>query len=144
MKNTLKLIAAVAIAAVAFTQTSSAVPISGTIGFSGTALLDASTVGASTQVVSWGQNTVGITSGTFASVVSGSIVSLISPWSFNSGARAGFWNVGGFTFDLAGSSVFQNLGGFLSVNLVGTVSGNGYDTTALSGRVTIQIGRAHV
>ena len=138
MKNTLKLIATVAIAAMAFTQTSSAVPITGTIGFSGTAQLDGSTVGTSTQVLSWGVNTVGITSGSFASVVSGSIVSLISPWSFNSGARTGFWSVGGFTFDLSGSSVFQNAGGFLSVNLVGTVYGNGYDVTALAGRVTIQ------
>jgi hypothetical protein len=138
MKNTIKLIAALAVAAIAFTQTSSATPITGTIGFSGTANLDGSSVATSSQVLSWGTNTVGITSGSFSGVPIGAVVTLIAPWSFNSGARAGFWQVAGFTFDLAGSSIFQNSGGFLSINLVGTVFGNGYEVTALSGRVTIQ------
>ena len=138
MKNTLKLIAAVAIAAVAFTQTSNAAFINGTIGFSGTAQLDGSTVGTSTQVVSWGANTVGITGGDFNSVALGSAVALASPWFFNSGAINSFWAVGGFTFNLTSSSVFSNAAGFLSINLVGTVSGNGFTPTALHGRVTIQ------
>jgi hypothetical protein len=136
MKNTLAIIA-LAAAALVFTQTSQAVPITGTIGFSGTAQLDGSTVATSTQVVSWGTNTVGIASGSFAPTI-GLQAILASPWFFNSGALNGFWTVGGFTFNMSSSSVFSNAGGFLTIVIAGTVTGNGYDATALAGRVTIQ------
>ena len=138
MKNSLKLIAAVAVAAVAFAQTASAALITGNIAFSGGAQTDSAAANSSTMVVAW--NTVKVTSdsGSFSTVAIGSLVSLAAPWSFNSGAIAGFWSVGGFTFNLTSSAVNINSGGFLGVNIVGTVSGNGFQPTAMSGSFTMQ------
>jgi hypothetical protein len=140
MKNKLALIAVVAAVAAALSPSVQAVPITGVIGFSGTAQLDGSSVGTSTQVISWGaDNVTGIANGSFAGL-SGSPVTLAAPWLFNSGSLSSFWAVGGFTFNLASSTVFLNSQGFLSILLTGTVvSGNpNFDATAFTGRVTIQ------
>ena len=138
MKNTLKLIAAVAIAAVAFTQTSNAALITGNIAFAGGAQTDSATANGSTMVVAWNNVKVTSDSGSFSTVAINSLVSLASPWSFNSGAINSFWNVGGFTFNMTSSAIGVNSGGFLGVNIVGTVSGNGFMPTAMSGSFTIQ------
>lgn len=135
MKNIVKILAVAAVA-VALTQTVQAVQITGNIGFSGSAVLNANTEAAATGVVANGwQNVVtgSADSGAFSSIGANVPVTLLSPWSFNSGPLASFWTVGGFTFNLTSSSVFSSAGGFLNVVLAGTVSGNGFTTTAFAG-----------
>ena len=134
MKNILTIVAAVAVA-VAFTSTVQAVPqpLTGNIGFAGSAVLNSSDVSTATKVVSWNSTVVNSESGSFTSISLGSAVLLASPWSFNSGVLNNFWQVGGFTFDLSSSSIFSLAGGFMNVVIAGTVSGNGYAATAFSG-----------
>ena len=115
-----------------FHQTAQAVPITGNIGFSGSAQLDSTSVQTATKVVSWNKNTVDSESGSFSSVPIGSAVLLASPWMFNSGTLNNFWTVGGFTFNLISSSVFSQ-NSFLNVNLIGTISGNGFDVSPFTG-----------
>jgi hypothetical protein len=139
MKNILKFVA-VAVAAVALTQTVQAVPqIVGNIGFAGSATLNSKSITSATQVTSWGTNVVTGESGSFVGFVPiFSQVLLASPWSFNSGILNNFWKVGGFTFDLSNSSVFSLAGGFLNIVLNGSVSGNGFAATPFSGSISIQ------
>ena len=141
MKNIFKIVAATAVA-VAITQTVQAVPnpINGNIGFSGTAVLDTSDANTATKVITWGtDNVVGSDSGSFVGLVTiGDAVTLLAPWSFNStGPLNNFWKVDGFTFTLNSSSIFSQVGGFLNVSISGTVSGNGFDTTAFSGSLQL-------
>ena len=136
MKNTFIVFAGAAVLTVALTQTDQAVPITGNIGFSGTADLNAHSVNTATAVVAggWGNTTVGSDSGSFAFIPTLTpVVMTSSQWNFVSGALPAFWSVGGFTFDLASSSIFSQGGGFLNVLLAGTVSGNSYDPTAFTG-----------
>jgi hypothetical protein len=132
MKNIFKIVAAAAVAVV-LTQAAQAVPISGNIGFSGSAVLNTGNANSAAEVVSWGTNVVNSESGSFLSIPLNSGVILASPWTFNSGVLNNFWTIGGFTFNLSSSSVFSQVGGFLNVILNGTVSGNGFDATAFSG-----------
>ncbi|HEX7654945.1 MAG TPA: VPDSG-CTERM sorting domain-containing protein [Verrucomicrobiae bacterium] len=142
MNNITKL-AAVAAVAAALTQTSQATTITGNIGFSGSAQLNGADVASSSYVSAWvngngvNDNKVGLASGDFASLI-GQTVTLTSPWSFVSSNFGTFWQVGGFTFNLASSSVASNAGGFLNIVLAGTVTGNGFEATSFTGRVTIQ------
>lgn len=145
MKNIIKLGVA-AVIAVALSYTASAVPITGNIGFSGTAVLDTGSVVTATKVVSWGTNTVGAESGTFAlyngGIPIGTQVTLAAPWNYSTGgALANFWQVGGFTFNLLSSTsaVFVLNGTtYLNIALVGTVSGNGFTATAFTGSFSTQ------
>lgn len=133
MKFKLSIIAAVATAVMAFTSTIQAVPLTGNIGFSGSATLNSSDANTATQVVSWGTNAIDSRSGVFVGFVTiGDVVALVSPWNFTSGAVANFWQVDGFAFNLASSSATIG-GGFINVVLAGTVSGHGYDPTAFTG-----------
>jgi hypothetical protein len=136
MKNKTIAIIAAAICASALPLNLYAVPITGNIGFDGAAELNGPNVQTATKVVSWIDNTVGKSSGTFASIPVGTVVTLTSPWSFNSGPLSNFWMVDGFTFNLlSSSSAIQNIGGILFLNVVlsGTVIGNGFDPTSFSG-----------
>jgi hypothetical protein len=141
MKNTILTLAGAAAVFLAVAQTSSAVPITGNIGFSGSVQLNSGSVATATTAVNWFGTVVtpNSTSGTFlASLGSagGQAVTIASPWSFTSGAIANFWSVGSaptFTFNLLSSSVASNDGTFLNVVLVGTVSAIGFDTTAFTG-----------
>jgi hypothetical protein len=128
----------VALAALALTQTVHAVPITGNIGFSGTANLDSSSAQTAAEVVTWGPNVVGSTSGSFVSVAIGSAVTLAPAWFFTSGSVNNFWSVGGFTFNLTSSSIHSQDSLFLNDILTGTVSGNGFTTTAFSGAFSVQ------
>jgi hypothetical protein len=117
-----------------------AVPITGVIGFSGTAQLDGPTVDTSSEVLSWsGNNVTGIASGSFAGL-SGSPVALASPWFFNSGVLNNFWVVNGFTFDLTSSHIYSSSSKSISVILTGTVVSTiaGLDPTSFIGDFTVQ------
>lgn len=89
-------------------------PISGNITFVGGVTLDTSSAGTATEVLSWtgpggtGMPIVLSDDGSFSSIAPGTPVSFTAPWFFNSGAVAGLWSVGGFSFDLTSSHiVFQ-------------------------------------
>lgn len=117
-----------------------AVPITGVIGFSGTAQLDGATVNSSSEVLSWSaNNTTGLASGSFTGLT-GSPVALASPWFFNSGVLNNFWVVNGFTFNLASSHIYSTSDKSISVILAGTVVStiSGLDPTAFIGNFTIQ------
>lgn len=140
MKKTIITLVSIAAFAVALTQTARGVPITGIIGFSGTAQLDGQTVGTSTEVLAWhGNNITGVTSGSFAGLT-GSPVILAAPWFFNSGLKNNFWTVAGFTFNLTSSSVSSTSAKSITIALAGTVVSSiaGLDPTAFIGNFTVQ------
>jgi hypothetical protein len=139
MNNLFKIVAAVVVA-VALGRNAQAVPITGGITFSGTATLNSNNIAKAASVTSWGTNKVTAISGTFLSFGSislGDVVKLAPNWSFDSGVLGKFWQVGGFTFNLADSSAFSLVSGVLTIILNGSVSGNNFDVTPFSGTVTI-------
>lgn len=138
MKNNwLKVLAAVA-ATICFNTGVQATSVNGSITFTGGVTLDTSSAGTATAVTSWtgtsgsGSPIVLTDAGDFATFVSpGATVAFASPWSFNSGALASFWSVGGFTFDLISSVISGQSTHAVSVAGTGTVSGNGFDPTSI-------------
>jgi hypothetical protein len=113
-----------------------ATPITGNIGFSGAVQLNSTSANSATAATAWYNTVAASPSGSFVGLVNnGDAVSMsgATPWSFNSGALANFWSVDGFTFNLISSSIFSQVGGFLNVNLIGTVVGNGFTPTAFNG-----------
>lgn len=148
MKNMIK-IAGVAAVALVLTQSIQAVPIqaNSAIGFTGAVTFDTSSAGTATAVTSWINPTVKLDSGSFSSIAVGTSATFnnIANWNFATGPGANFflWSVGGFTFDLAVSSITSQGGtagvnGYVVVNGSGTVMGNGYTPTTLSWSFTSQ------
>ena len=135
-----------ALAGVAATQTASAVPITGNIGFTGEAVVNSSEASTATMVTQWNATQViGNPNGSFASagVTQFETAIFSSPWVFNDTTPiTSFWSVGGFTFALANSFIDPTgTGGTLGhssikVDVNGSVSGNGYTATAFSGTLT--------
>jgi len=133
--NKIKVAAAVTVV-VCLTGIAQATPITGNIGFSGAVQLNSATANSATAATAWFNTVAATTSGSFVGIVNnGDAVAMTgaTPWSFNSGALANFWSVDGFTFNLTSSSIFSQVGGFLNVVLAGTVTGNGFTTTAFNG-----------
>lgn len=131
----IKKIAIVGAVAVALAQSVQAVPITGNIGFAGTAVLNTANASTATAVVGWINSHVETSSGNFSLLVAlNDAVFFYAPWSFNSGPLPSFfWQVDGFKFSLSASAIFSQGPTFLDVVLTGTVSGNGYDATAFEG-----------
>ncbi len=147
MKNTFTKFASVAVIALALVQTIQATPIPnpviGNIGFTGRAQFNTGSAGSATEVLNWVAPAVNGTTGSFTTVANGTSVNFSPAWFFvTTSPIANFWSVGGFTFQLLSSSVTVQGGsypnGFVVVNGTGLVSGNGYDTTALSWSFTCQ------
>ena len=126
-------------AAMFATGTIFAADINGSIGFAGTVSLNTSSAATATAVTGWhfagttGSPYVAAADGDFAGAL-GMSATFAAPWSFNSGPLSTFWTVDGFTFDLLSSSITsqgvgQNGNGFVIVNGMGTVSGNGFTPT---------------
>jgi VPDSG-CTERM motif len=136
MKNNwIKKIAAAA-SVVCLASMAQATPITGNIGFSGAVDMNSTSVNSATEVTSWLNTVAASPSGSFVGIVNnGDAVAMTgaTPWSFNSGPLANFWSVDGFTFNLTSSSIVSQVGGFLNVLLAGSVSGNGFTTTAFDG-----------
>ena len=107
-----------------------AIPVTGQITISGGADLNSNNLGLATQVDAWLTPVVESRDGSFSGFVAvNDPVTMTAPWTFNSGAHAALWSVGGFTFDLIASAVSFQSGTFLAVSGTGTISGNGYDPT---------------
>ena len=143
MKNILKVVAVAAVA-VALTQSVQAVPITGVIGFSGSATLDGSTAASSTEVLNWGQSIISLNSGTFASLDLSSTVAFAPSWFFNSGSLNNFWVVtdgtATYRFNLTSSHETSTSATSATIFLTGTVISSvlGLDPTAFTGNFTLQ------
>ena len=138
-KNWLKL-ASIGAAAFGYIGMAQAAEISGNITFAGGVQLDTSSAGTATEVLAWtGPGGTGLPEvisddGSFSGISPGTQVTFAAPWMFNSGAVSALWSVDGFTFDLASSEIaFQggSPAGVL-VDGVGTVSGDGLESTAMT------------
>jgi hypothetical protein len=113
-------------------QTTQAIPVTGTIGFTGQASFDTSSVGTATAVESWFNTVVNGTSGSFSTVALNTPVTIAAPWSFHTTTPiTAFWTADGFTFELLASSIVTQGTGFVFVTGTGIVTGNGYNQTAL-------------
>jgi hypothetical protein len=150
MKNLTKTILAVLATGVLscglFSQQAQAVPITGDIVNGGQITFNGPLVTA-TQVTHWfsagthndGFSTVFAVTGDLATFISVfDEAQMAQPWDFGSGGpQAGLWSVGGFTFDLASSTIVTQIPGFLNVTGVGTITGNGFDPTQAQFTLTV-------
>ena len=148
MKNTiLTLVGAAAILALA--QTSNAIPITGSIGFSGNANLNSGTAATATTVTSWSSTTVLSDAGIIASLLpGGTSVTFAQPWNFTvSSLINNFWQVASVPigFDLQSFTFTRGtLGGNPYVAIAGTglihttAAGGIYDPTLWDFSVTFQ------
>ena len=130
-----------------FYQQAQAAGITGDITFTGTVTLDTSSAGTATMVKTWsGMSGVGLPvvqdgDGDFSSptVHPGDQVTFFQPWSFNSGAVSSLWSVDGFTFNLTSSSITPpRPSNAVAVVGLGTISGNGFDSTPGTFQFTTQ------
>ena len=145
-KTILAILAMGALSCALFSQQAQADPITGSIAMGGTVALNGP-INTATQVNHW--FAVGTLNDGFSTVfgVSGDLASTINvldeaamaqPWDFGSGGpQAGLWSVGGFTFDLASSTIVTQVPGFLNVTGTGTISGNGFDPTQATFSLTV-------
>jgi hypothetical protein len=125
-----------------FSEQAQATLITGNITFFGTVSLDGN---ANTATMVTAYHGIGGTGSPFVASADDSFTGLdgfaatfTAPWSFNSGAVANFWSVGGFVFNLISSSITVQGGGSLNVDGTGTITGNGFDATAGSWHFTTQ------
>ena len=119
-KTILAVLATGLISCALFSQQAQADPITGTITFGGSVNMNGN-ANTATMVTGWhGFGGVGnplvvdadgdfLANGVMPGVSTGTFA---TPWSFNSGAVANFWSVGGFTFNLTASSIFSQGGGW--------------------------------
>ena len=148
--NKMTKLASVVAVTVALAQSLQAVPVTGSIGFSGVGVtFNTGTAATATAVTSFIAPAVSGISGSFAApspfaVANGTpVVFNPATWNFASGPVASFWQVGGFTFNLLSSSLTAHGGtpgvdAFVVVNGTGTVTGNGYTPTQMSWSFTSQ------
>jgi hypothetical protein len=105
--------------------------INGAITMVGGAVYDTTSLATATKVNTFSDVSVMSRAGDFASFVNvGDSVTMGAPWIFMpSTATPGLWSVGGFTYDLSGSTVILQNADFLVIQGTGTISGNGFDPT---------------
>jgi hypothetical protein len=112
-----------------------AVPINGTVSFSGSVKLDTGNPATANAVTQWFNTKVEDADGAFGLfLVTGSPATFTAPWTFDpSTATIPLWTAGGFTFDLASSTINAQFAvgplKFLNISGSGTVTGNGYSAT---------------
>jgi hypothetical protein len=118
-----------------------AATVTGDIDFGGKVAFDTKSLLTAKKVVTWstfskspvaGFSTVTGTSGDFSTYVTvGDSAAMAQPWIFNpSTVTPSLWSVGGFTFDLASSTIVTQTTTLLYITGVGTITGNGFDPTA--------------
>ena len=145
-KTILAVLAMGALSCAFFSQQLQAAAISGDVAMGGQIQFNSS-LGTATTVTHW--ISVGANNDGFGTVlgVTGDLATFISPldeaamaqpWNFSSGGpQAALWSVGGFTFDLASSTIVTQIFNFLNVTGVGTISGNGFDPTPATFTLTV-------
>jgi hypothetical protein len=135
-----KMIAGVATMAFALAQPIQAVSVTGAIGFGGNVTWNTSSAATATQVTSFIGTQVLSDTSSFAAFITpiAPAVFTSSTWNLNTGAAINsFWTAGGYTFNLLSSSIISQGGtpgltGYLVVDGVGIVSGNGFTPTAMT------------
>lgn len=92
---------------------------------------DTTSLATATSVDLWNISFVLQRTGDFTSfTIPGDNVAMSAPWVFTPSAPiVNLWTVGGFTFDLTSSMVVSQGAQFLNITAIGTLSGNGYDST---------------
>lgn len=108
-----------------------AVMVNGAITFSGSAKFDTNSLATATRVNTFRNVEVESEDGDFTAFVSdGDSVTMATPYIFTpSTPTPALWSVGGFTFDLASSTVVLQNADFLLITGTGTLMGNGFDPT---------------
>src|SRR5678815_3333339 len=126
----LKLTLAVLAAALVATE-AQAVMLEGAITFAGGAKFDTGSLATATRVNLFKNVTVMSEDGDFAAFVNDDDpVAMAAPYIFTpSTPTDDLWSVGGFTFDLASSTVVLQNADFLLISGTGTITGNGFDPT---------------
>jgi len=145
-KTILAILAMGALSCPLFSQQAQAAQITGDIVMGGTLRFNAP-IAVATRVTHWfavgthhdGFSTVFAVDGDLASTISvGDEAAMFQPWDFSTGGpQPGLWSVGGFTFDLASSTIVTQVPGFLNVTGTGTISGNGFDPTLATFNLTV-------
>ena len=148
-KTVLAILATGLLSCTLFNQQAQALPavlIQGNIQFGGEVAFDTNSLATATRVVTWfdvfhnaGFSSVTSATGSFAGIAPGTSAAMAQPWIFNpSTPTPGLWSVGGFTFDLLSSTVVTQNASTLVIEGTGTVSGNGFDPTAMDWSFTTQ------
>jgi hypothetical protein len=145
-KTILAILALGALSSGLFSQQAQAAPINGDIQFAGEVQFDTNSLLTATRVVTWfdvfhnaGFSSVTSGTGDFSGIPSGTQATMGQPWIFNpSTPTPGLWSVGGFTFDLLSSTIITQTAKNLTIEGTGTVSGNGFDATAMDWSFTTQ------
>ncbi len=113
-----------------------ATPVQGSIDFGGVVTFGDSTGANTTSLTSatrvnlWNSSFVLQDSGDFSSIAPGTTVTMAAPWIFNpSTSTPSLWSVGGFKFDLTSCVIVSQSSTFLNITGLGTISGNGFDST---------------
>lgn len=90
-------------------------------------------LGAAEGIMDWNFTEVEEGSGSFDTVVDGTMVSFLQPWLFDSPSSVGpLWSIAGpegFTFNLISSTTVYKSPYFLAVRGTGVLTGNGYQDT---------------
>jgi VPDSG-CTERM motif len=145
-KTVLVILATGLLSCALFSQQSQATSISGNVQFAGEVQFDTNSLASATRVVTWfdvfhnaGFSSVTSATDDFAFITPGTSAAMAQPWIFNpSTATPGLWSVGGFTFNLLSSTIVTQNAGALVITGTGTVSGNGFDPTAMDWSFTTQ------
>lgn len=130
MKKILTLSLLALVAAMTVGTAARAGTINGNITFVGGLALDNVDFLAATGVSSFVETSVKSIDGDFVPMIAkGDAVAFPASWSFNSGAVAPFWSVGGFTFNLSSSWVTFHDSDSINVKGNGWITGNGFEAT---------------
>jgi len=126
LKLTLAVLAAALVASGA-----EAAMLNGAITFAGGAKFDTTSLATATRVNTFKKVTVMSEDGDFSAFVNDDdVVTMAMPYIFTpSTPTPALWSVGGFTFDLASSTVVLQNADFLLISGMGTITGNGFDAT---------------
>ena len=131
----LKKLAVVFIAALGFAAQAEAVPITGSVGFTGTIqdVINWQTVTSITFVTAETECEGGGCTGTYAGVADATNVTFVSPFNFTAPPVNDLWSFGGFSFDLSAVSNITRVGttegGSLSILGSGILQAAGFDDT---------------
>jgi hypothetical protein len=107
-----------------------ATPMTGLLNMSGTATFNKSFATASGVTKFIGVRVDGGNTGAFSNIALNTPVKTASNYLFSpSTSTTALWSVAGFTFDLLSSTVVQQNANFLLISGIGTISGNGFNTT---------------
>jgi hypothetical protein len=120
----------------------SAAPIQGTIDFGGVVTFDTMSLATANRVIQWqpfqggtaGFSMVLQSSGDFSSISAGTQAAMATPWIFNPSTNTpSLWSVGGFTFNLASSTITRQNATDLDITGVGTITSTNSNFSATPG-----------